>query len=186
LTQEDEAGRQREGLRAARGPVLTMKRRLTMMPCTRIIQVRPPGHQGLHRRRPQGVNQDSLAIFKEEITTGVHRFQEMADQGELLFPSNNVWLTASPSPSSTTCMHGCRHSVNDGIKRATDVMIAAMTGGNCMQHDHSRAQEADEEHRHCRHHRSPRQRDRHGWPRGVVMWCCFQGRSSPWKTSAIF
>merc|ERR1711881_724338 len=45
----------------------------------------------------------------EETTTGVHRLREMAKAGELLFPAINV--------------NGCRHSLTDGIMRATDVMI---------------------------------------------------------------
>jgi adenosylhomocysteinase len=57
----------------------------------------------------------------EETTTGVHRLKEMADKGELLFPSINVNDCVTKSKFDN--VHGCRHSLPDGIMRATDVMI---------------------------------------------------------------
>merc|ERR1712157_559348 len=57
----------------------------------------------------------------EETTTGVHRLKEMADKGELLFPSINVNDCVTKSKFDN--VYGCRHSLPDGIMRATDVMI---------------------------------------------------------------
>merc|ERR1712022_110981 len=57
----------------------------------------------------------------EETTTGVHRLKEMAAKGELLFPSINVNDCVTKSKFDN--VYGCRHSLPDGIMRATDVMI---------------------------------------------------------------
>ena len=57
----------------------------------------------------------------EETTTGVHRLYELAQQGELLFPAINV--NDSVTKSKFDNLYGCRHSLIDGINRATDVMI---------------------------------------------------------------
>jgi len=57
----------------------------------------------------------------EETTTGVHRLKEMADKGELLFPAINVNDCVTKSKFDN--VYGCRHSLPDGIMRATDVMI---------------------------------------------------------------
>jgi len=58
----------------------------------------------------------------EETTTGVHRLYEMQKSGELLFPGMNV--NDSVTKSKFDNLYGCRESLVDGIKRATDVMIA--------------------------------------------------------------
>ncbi|HEY0255751.1 MAG TPA: adenosylhomocysteinase, partial [Kofleriaceae bacterium] len=58
----------------------------------------------------------------EETTTGVHRLYEMAKKGELLFPCINV--NDSVTKSKFDNLYGCRESLFDGIKRATDVMVA--------------------------------------------------------------
>lgn len=58
----------------------------------------------------------------EETTTGVHRLYQMASKGELLFPAINV--NDSVTKSKFDNLYGCRESLADGIKRATDVMIA--------------------------------------------------------------
>ena len=58
----------------------------------------------------------------EETTTGVHRLYEMMKNGELLFPAMNV--NDSVTKSKFDNLYGCRESLVDGIKRATDVMIA--------------------------------------------------------------
>ena len=58
----------------------------------------------------------------EETTTGVHRLQEMADNGTLLFPAINV--NDSVTKSKFDNKYGCRESLVDGIRRATDVMMA--------------------------------------------------------------
>ncbi len=58
----------------------------------------------------------------EETTTGVHRLYEMQKAGELVFPAINV--NDSVTKSKFDNLYGCRESLVDGIKRATDVMIA--------------------------------------------------------------
>ncbi len=58
----------------------------------------------------------------EETTTGVHRLYQMMEKGELLFPAINV--NDSVTKSKFDNLYGCRESLADGIKRATDVMVA--------------------------------------------------------------
>lgn len=58
----------------------------------------------------------------EETTTGVHRLYQMFEKGELLFPAINV--NDSVTKSKFDNLYGCHESLADGIKRATDVMIA--------------------------------------------------------------
>jgi adenosylhomocysteinase len=65
----------------------------------------------------------------EETTTGVHRLYELAQQGELLFPAINV--NDSVTKSKFDNLYGCRHSLVDGINRATDVMLAGKTAVIC-------------------------------------------------------
>ncbi|RAP39112.1 adenosylhomocysteinase [Candidatus Marinamargulisbacteria bacterium SCGC AAA071-K20] len=65
----------------------------------------------------------------EETTTGVHRLYQMADKGELLFPAINV--NDSVTKSKFDNLYGCRESLADGIKRATDVMIAGKVAVVC-------------------------------------------------------
>ena len=61
----------------------------------------------------------------EETTTGVHRLEQMEKEGTLLFPAINV--NDSVTKSKFDNLYGCRHSLPDGIMRATDVMIASKT-----------------------------------------------------------
>jgi len=63
----------------------------------------------------------NLHGVSEETTTGVHRLKEMAAKGELLFPAINVNDCVTKSKFDN--VYGCRHSLPDGIMRATDVMI---------------------------------------------------------------
>lgn len=63
--------------------------------------------------------------ISEETTTGVHRLYQMQISGELLFPAINV--NDSVTKSKFDNLYGCRESLADGIKRATDVMIAGKT-----------------------------------------------------------
>ena len=65
----------------------------------------------------------------EETTTGVHRLYEMLENGELLFPAINV--NDSVTKSKFDNLYGCRHSLIDGINRATDVMIAGKAAVIC-------------------------------------------------------
>ena len=65
----------------------------------------------------------------EETTTGVHRLYELARAGELLFPAINV--NDSVTKSKFDNKYGCRHSVIDGLNRATDVLIAGKVAVVC-------------------------------------------------------
>ncbi len=65
----------------------------------------------------------------EETTTGVHRLHQMVESGTLLFPAINV--NDSVTKSKFDNLYGCRESLIDGIKRATDVMIAGKTAVVC-------------------------------------------------------
>ena len=64
----------------------------------------------------------------EETTTGVHRLYQMMQAGTLLFPAINV--NDSVTKSKFDNLYGCRHSLVDGINRATDVMIAGQDRGD--------------------------------------------------------
>lgn len=65
----------------------------------------------------------------EETTTGVHRLYQIHKEGKLLFPAINV--NDSVTKSKFDNLYGCRESLIDGIKRATDVMIAGKTAVVC-------------------------------------------------------
>jgi adenosylhomocysteinase len=65
----------------------------------------------------------------EETTTGVHRLYQLAEQGKLLVPAINV--NDSVTKSKFDNLYGCRESLADGIKRATDVMIAGKVAVVC-------------------------------------------------------
>ena len=65
----------------------------------------------------------------EETTTGVHRLYQFAEQGRLLFPAINV--NDSVTKSKFDNKYGCRHSLIDGINRATDVLIGGKVAVVC-------------------------------------------------------
>ena len=65
---------------------------------------------------------ESIKGVTEETTTGVHRLYQMMEKNQLLFPAMNV--NDSVTKSKFDNLYGCRESLLDGIKRATDVMIA--------------------------------------------------------------
>ena len=65
----------------------------------------------------------------EETTTGVHRLYQLAEQGALLFPAINV--NDSVTKSKFDNLYGCRHSLVDGINRATDVMLGGKVAVVC-------------------------------------------------------
>jgi len=71
----------------------------------------------------------SIKGVTEETTTGVHRLYQMAERGELKFPAINV--NDSVTKSKFDNLYGCRESLVDGIKRATDVMIAGKVAVIC-------------------------------------------------------
>lgn len=64
----------------------------------------------------------NITGVSEETTTGVHRLYQMHEKGELLFPAFNV--NDAVTKSKFDNLYGCRHSLVDGISRATDVMIS--------------------------------------------------------------
>jgi adenosylhomocysteinase len=70
-----------------------------------------------------------LRGVSEETTTGVHRLYEMQKAGTLLFPAINV--NDSVTKSKFDNIYGCRHSVIDGLNRATDVMVAGKVAVVC-------------------------------------------------------
>jgi adenosylhomocysteinase len=75
-------------------------------------------------RDPQRWSRASARIrgVSEETTTGVHRLYQMQAEGRLLFPAINV--NDSVTKSKFDNLYGCRESLADGIKRATDIMVA--------------------------------------------------------------
>jgi adenosylhomocysteinase len=76
--------------------------------------------QVMHEKYPELL--EGVTGLTEETTTGVHRLYEMMERGELKVPAINV--NDSVTKSKFDNLYGCRESLLDGIKRATDVMIA--------------------------------------------------------------
>jgi adenosylhomocysteinase len=74
----------------------------------------------LHEKYPEMLN--SIHGVSEETTTGVHRLLEMMKQDELKVPAINV--NDSVTKSKNDNKYGCRHSLNDAIKRGTDMLLA--------------------------------------------------------------
>ncbi len=74
----------------------------------------------LHEKYPQLL--DNVHGITEETTTGVHRLQEMLEEGTLKVPAVNV--NDSVTKSKNDNKYGCRHSLNDAIKRGTDHLMA--------------------------------------------------------------
>ncbi len=85
----------------------------------------------IHKDQP-GIFHEIVKEWKgvsEETTTGVHRLYQMAKAGTLLVPAINV--NDSVTKSKFDNLYGCRESLVDGIKRATDVMISGKVGVVC-------------------------------------------------------
>jgi adenosylhomocysteinase len=78
----------------------------------------------MHEKFPEMLK--DIKGLSEETTTGVHRLYDMQKKGELLVPAINV--NDSVTKSKFDNLYGCRESLVDGIKRATDVMIAGKVG----------------------------------------------------------
>ena len=76
--------------------------------------------QMVHERYPAMLR--NIHGISEETTTGVHRLHEMLQSGELKVPAVNV--NDSVSKSKNDNRYGCRHSLNDAIKRGTDMLLA--------------------------------------------------------------
>ena len=73
-----------------------------------------------HHKYPQIL--DNVHGITEETTTGVHRLVDMLEKGELKVPAINV--NDSVTKSKNDNKYGCRHSLNDGIKRGTDMLLS--------------------------------------------------------------
>ena len=78
----------------------------------------------MHRDHAEALKKECKGV-SEETTTGVHRLYQMAEKGELYVPAINV--NDSVTKSKFDNLYGCRESLADGIKRATDIMIAGKT-----------------------------------------------------------
>ena len=89
--------------------------------CSRRLQKEQPGRWRKVAAECKGVS--------EETTTGVHRLYEMEKAGTLLFPAINV--NDSVTKSKFDNLYGCRHSLMDGLNRATDVMLAGKVAVVC-------------------------------------------------------
>jgi len=76
--------------------------------------------QMLHEKYPEML--DKIHGISEETTTGVHRLLEMVEEGSLKVPVINV--NDSVTKSKNDNKYGCRHSLNDAIKRGTDILMA--------------------------------------------------------------
>ena len=74
----------------------------------------------VHNKFPEML--ESIHGISEETTTGVHRLNEMVEKGELKVPAINV--NDSVTKSKNDNKYGCRHSLNDAIKRATDMLLS--------------------------------------------------------------
>ena len=87
--------------------------------------------RGVQRREPGQWRRIGPAIrgVSEETTTGVHRLYEMMRSGALLFPAINV--NDSVTKSKFDNVYGCRHSLPDGLARATDVMLGGKVAVVC-------------------------------------------------------
>ena len=85
----------------------------------------------VQKEDPKRWNRIAPAILgvSEETTTGVHRLYEMETAGTLLFPAINV--NDSVTKSKFDNLYGCRHSLTDGILRASDVMLAGKVAVVC-------------------------------------------------------
>ncbi|EYF05446.1 adenosylhomocysteinase [Chondromyces apiculatus] len=84
----------------------------------------------IHEKHPEMFSgNDPIRGLSEETTTGVHRLYEMHKAGKLKVPAINV--NDSVTKSKFDNLYGCRESLGDGIKRATDVMFAGKTAVVC-------------------------------------------------------
>jgi len=88
----------------------------------------------LHLERPDQIK--DVIAGTEETTTGVHRLYQMQKEGKLPFPAINV--NDSVTKSKFDNLYGCRESLVDAIKRATDVMIAGRGADGWLPGDDGR------------------------------------------------
>ncbi len=88
----------------------------------------------IHEKHPQMFSgEDAIRGISEETTTGVHRLYEMFQKGTLKVPAMNV--NDSVTKSKFDNLYGCRESLGDAIKRATDVMFAGKVAVVCGHGD---------------------------------------------------
>ena len=74
----------------------------------------------VHDKYPEML--ETIHGISEETTTGVHRLKDMLKKGELKVPAINV--NDSVTKSKNDNKYGCRHSLNDAIKRGTDMLLS--------------------------------------------------------------
>jgi adenosylhomocysteinase len=108
-----------QGVNVERNPALLKKRQDNAE--MRIVMERLDHSYRMDPKRWQRAAKKIRGV-SEETTTGVHRLCQMAEKGELLFPAVNV--NDSVTKSKFDNLYGCRESLPDGIKRATDIMVA--------------------------------------------------------------
>jgi adenosylhomocysteinase len=110
----------RTGTVPAAGPTESAEG-IVFLDLLRQVQKESPGKWERFEKRVKGVS--------EETTTGVHRLYELHKRGELPFPAINV--NDSVTKSKFDNLYGCRHSLIDGINRASDVMMAGKVAVVC-------------------------------------------------------
>ena len=105
---------------------------------------------GTVEKSPKWFSQAAAKVrgVSEETTTGVHRLYQLAEQGKLLFPAVNV--NDSVTKSKFDNIYGCRESLVDGIKRATDVMLAGKNAFVCGYGDVGKGCAESRRENHCR------------------------------------
>ena len=101
-------------------------------------------------RKPHWFSEAAARVkgVSEETTTGVHRLYQLEAKGELLFPAVNV--NDSVTKSKFDNIYGCRESLVDGIKRATDVMLAGKNAFVCGYGDVGKGCAESLRENHCR------------------------------------
>ena len=102
------------------------------------------------KRMPRWSSEAAARVkgVSEETTTGVHRLYQLEAKGELLFPAVNV--NDSVTKSKFDNIYGCRESLVDGIKRATDVMLAGKNAFVCGYGDVGKGCAESLRENHCR------------------------------------
>src|SRR5437868_3785412 len=116
-----------QGVRAERGDTVFLdqhnseEEEVFFALITRMLKEKPKGWFGEIAKNIRGVS--------EETTTGVHRLYDMQKAGTLLFPAINV--NDSVTKSKFDNIYGCRHSLIDGLNRASDVMLSAKVAVVC-------------------------------------------------------
>ena len=102
------------------------------------------------KRMPRWFSEAAARVkgVSEETTTGVHRLYQLEAKGELLFPAVNV--NDSVTKSKFDNIYGCRESLVDGIKRATDVMLAGKNAFVCGYGDVGKGCAESLRENHCR------------------------------------